>query len=156
MPYQFRPLPASLIDGLRSLDAATLRDRGARRMRADSVPGFPCRVSLREAPVGASVLLVNHRHLTGNTPYAASHAIFVDEAAEDAVPEPGQVPEIVRNRLVSIRGFDAEGMIVDADVTDGTGADAVLARLFGNPAILFADVHAAARGCFLSRAHRIG
>jgi hypothetical protein len=47
---------------------------GAVRYFGDKKPGFPDRVSLCDAEIGAPVLLVNHVHLDVAGPYRASHA----------------------------------------------------------------------------------
>jgi hypothetical protein len=61
-------------------DAALARARALRRV-CDSRPGFPCRVSLEDARPGERVLLVNYEHLPVDSPYRASHAIYVREGA---------------------------------------------------------------------------
>ena len=59
-------------------DAALTRHRAVRRV-CDSQPGFPCRVTLEDAVPGERVLLVNYEHLPVDSPYRASHAIYVRE-----------------------------------------------------------------------------
>ena len=48
-----------------------------RRMRSDQPVGFPCRVSLEDAPVGEEVLLLPFTHQDSRSPYRASGPIFV-------------------------------------------------------------------------------
>ena len=69
--------------------------------------------------IGERVLLLNHVCQPANTPYRASHAIFVREGAEHSYDEVDQVPEVMRGRLLSLRAYDAAGMMLDADVVDG-------------------------------------
>src|SRR5262249_56773218 len=92
--------------------------RGARRRIADAKPGLPCRVSLTDAEPGQEVILAHFEHQPADTPFRASHAIYVrpGEKTYDAVDE---VPEQLRLRLLSVRAFAAEGMMVGADVGDG-------------------------------------
>ena len=118
-------------------------------------PGFPCRVSLKEADIGDVVWLTNYRHLDTSSPYNASHAIFITKDREVADLEPGVIPEIVENYLVSIRAFDGKGFMLDADVAKGSEEiRELLDRFFCNDAVCEVHVHTARRGCFLARAIR--
>ncbi|WP_323766089.1 DUF1203 domain-containing protein [Marinovum sp.] len=134
-------------------DAALLAQRALRRV-ADAKPGYPCRVSLQDAEVGERLLLLNYRHLDGNTPYAATHAIFVREGAEQAHPAPGEVPPVMRHRLLSLRGFDAGRMMLRAEVTEGAGLANALEAMFDDRAVEVVHIHYAGPGCFAGRATR--
>lgn len=68
-PEPFRPLY-----GLSDEDLARY---GAIRMVASSSPGYPDRIEMRDAEPGETLLLVNFMHQPAETPYCASHAIFV-------------------------------------------------------------------------------
>jgi hypothetical protein len=94
------------------------------------------------------VLLLNHVSLAAASPYRASHAIFIREGAEEAYDAVGQVPEVLRRRLLSLRGFDAAGMMQDADVVEGTEIEGLIDRLLANPAITMIHAHYARRGCY--------
>ena len=84
-----------------------------------SNPVYKCRVSLKDAEIGETVLLMNFEHLTLPSPYRSSHAIFVRESATQSVPDKKEVPRFLRHRLLSVRAFDISGMMIDADVVDG-------------------------------------
>ena len=55
---------------------------------------------------------------------------------------------------LSLRGFDAAGMMVDALLSEPGEADAGLRKLFADPRIVEVDAHNAVRGCFAARARR--
>ena len=74
-PAQFRPLFA--------MHDARLRQLGARRVIADD-PRMPCRVSMEHARLGEELLLLNFEHQPANTPYRATHAIYVRKVADRA------------------------------------------------------------------------
>ncbi|MEO0992075.1 MAG: DUF1203 domain-containing protein, partial [Pseudomonadota bacterium] len=133
---------------------AELEAEGAVRVKADSTPGFPCRISLADAEIGESVILANYRHLDMLSPYAASHAVYVREDAEAADPKPGVIPDMLQSRLLSLRAFDAKGHMRDADVLEGTEAAPRLEAMFNDPETSFVDLHFAKRGCFGARAQR--
>jgi hypothetical protein len=50
--FQFVALPIERFTHLFSMSDAELASLDARRMVVDARPGFPCRVSLMDAPVG--------------------------------------------------------------------------------------------------------
>lgn len=145
------PVPFSPLFGLPD---EALAERGVVRMCADKVSGFPCRVTLDEAPVGATLLLLNHESRGGHTPYQARHAIFVSEHCARPASYHDELPPVMRTRWMSLRGFDADGMMVDARLTAPGEADAGLRELFANPRIVEIDAHNAVRGCFAARARR--
>ena len=128
--------------------------RGVHRMAVTEQPGFPCRITLDECAVGDSVLLVNHVSRDGDTPYRAANAIFVSESADTAACFVGEVPPVLRARVLSLRGFDKAGMMVDAAIAQPGEAERVLRRLFADERIAEIDVHNATRGCFAARARR--
>ena len=103
MKYQISALSADEFNHLSALCDDALAKQGARRMRVDTKPGFPCRVTLEDAEVGESVLLVNYEHLAVASPYRSAHAIFVREGATTCAPIISDIPEQLRLRLLSIR-----------------------------------------------------
>jgi hypothetical protein len=56
--------------------------------------------------------------------------------------------------MLSMRGFDEDGMMADALITQPGEADAGIRKLFANPEIAYIHVHNAARGCFSARVER--
>ena len=146
--------PAPFID-LYGLDDDELARRGALRYLVDKQPGFPDRIELRDAAPGETVLLVNHVSQPAATPYRASHAIFVREGATKAFDEVGVVPEVFRPRLLSLRAFDAAGMMVDADVVEGAKVEGLILRLLEDARVDCVHAHYAKRGCFAARISRL-
>src|SRR3954470_17176554 len=71
---------------------------GARRVTADAMPGFPCRVSLVDAEVGETLLLLPFEHLGTRSPYRSSGPVFVRSGARRAALAPGVVPPYVTHR----------------------------------------------------------
>ena len=145
-PEPFRPLYG--------LSDEELARRGAKRYIVDHTPGFPDRVEMRDADIGERVLLLNHVCQPANTPYRASHAIFVREGAEHSYDEVDQVPEVMRGRLLSLRAYDADGMMLDADVVEGRQIEGLITRLFQAPQVAYIHAHNAKRGCYSGRIGR--
>lgn len=130
-----------------------LARQGIVRMMVDS-PTFPCRVSLTDRAMGETVLLLNHISHDVANPYRASHAIFVAEAEEDAAEYVDAVPPVFEKRILSLRGFDKDGMMAEALLTQPGEADAGIRKLFANPDIETIHAHNATRGCFSARIER--
>lgn len=145
-PEPFRPL-----FGLSDEELAT---HGVVRMAVTKKPSFPCRISLRDRDVGEKVLLLNHVSHEVANPYRASHAIFVTEGAETAAEYRDSVPPVFETRILSLRGFDADGMMADAVLAQPGEADSKIRELFENPAIETIHAHNATRGCFAARVER--
>jgi len=154
MSFRITGLDPAPFRELYGLPEAELARRGARRMMADTKPGFPDRVELRDAEPGESVLLVNFTHLAVDTPYRSSHAIFVREGAEHLVSTINEVPDSLRTRLISLRAFDAGGMMMDADVVEGEALEPLIERFLADPAASFLHAHYARRGCYAARIER--
>ncbi len=152
--FQIEALPQSCLSNLRYLSDDQLRERKACRVVADTHPGYPCRVSLKDAMVGETLYLMNYQHLDVNSPYAATHAIFVRSEAAQALLNLGEVPEMLMLRPLSLRAFDEVGFMREADLVDGTNLAARLNALLDQAQIAFVDIHFARPGCFAARARR--
>ena len=153
MKFRFQGLSVAPFAPLFSLGDAELEARGMRRMIADEKPGFPCRVSLEDAEPGERVLLTNFEHQPAHSPYRATGPIFVRENA-GAAYDSTQVPPVLRPRLLSLRAYDAAGMIVEADAVPGDDVGAALARLFARDDTAYIHIHYAKRGCYACRVER--
>ena len=154
MSFRISALPTARFKPLFALSDEELAARGAKRLIVDKCPGFPCRVSLMDAQVGEVVLLTNYEHQTASSPYRAAHAIFVREHAHEARPQVDEVPQALRSRLLSVRGFDEKGMMIDADVVDGREIGSAIERLLANAGISYLHLHNAKPGCYAARVDR--
>ncbi|MEL6946836.1 MAG: DUF1203 domain-containing protein [Pseudomonadota bacterium] len=155
MAFQFHALDAADFTDWFSMDEAALATRGAARVLVEKCPDIPCRVSLEDAAVGERVLAVNYTHQTANTPYRASHAIFVREGVQTAQLAANEVPALLRHRLLSLRAFNASGTMIDAEAVEGTAVEAELNRMFDNANVEDIHVHFAKPGCFAARVTRV-
>lgn len=145
-PVQFAPLF--------QLSDAELAEKGIRAGVA--VEGAaPCRVSLCEAAEGDRLLLLNYLHQPASSPYRSRHAIYVAQGSAEPGVYRGSVPPIMQTRILSIRAFDADDMIIDADVVDGLEGEPVIERLLAIPETAYLHVHFAKRGCFAGTVRRL-
>lgn len=154
MTFRCIALAAEPFAPLFALDDATLAARDIRRMTVDTSPGTPCRVSLIDAGVGETVLLLPYEHHAVASPYRASGPIFVRAEASAAQLAAGEVAAVLRMRLLSLRAYGIDGAIRAAEVVEGAGMVAVIARLFTDAGVAYLHAHAARYGCFLCRVER--
>ena len=145
------PAPYRHLFGLSDEELASL---GIVRMTVTAKPSFPCRVSLTDRDIGEKVLLLNHVSHDVINPYRASYAIFVTEAVEEAAEYVDEVPPVFGPRVLSLRGFDKDGMMVDAVLSQPGDADAAIRQLFEKPEIATIHAHNATRGCFAAKIER--
>ena len=153
MSYIVRGLDPAPYQPLFGSSAEELAKVGVVRMAVDG-PGFPCRVSLTDRAIGETVLLLNHVSHDVANPYRASHAIFVTEAEQGAAEYVDRVPPVFETRVLSLRGFDRDGMMADAILTQPGEADGGIRKLFANPQIETIHAHNATRGCFSAKIER--
>lgn len=154
MPFLICGLPLALFAPLFSLSDRELAARNIMHRAVDRTPGFPCRVSLRDAEPGETVLLLNYEHHPANSPYRSSHAIYVREHARQAEPAVCEIPPFLHERLLSVRAFDTEGCMVDADIAAGTALAPMIEHMFTDARAAYLHIHNARPGCYVARVER--
>jgi hypothetical protein len=143
-PAQFRPLFALADDALVA--------RGMRGMVIDEPNSAPCRVTLRDVEPGERVLLLQYAHQTANTPYRAAGPIFVSKKASEPFDRIDELPQMLSNRPLSIRAYDREDMMVNADVAYDPRR--LLDEFLSDPRVEYLHVHLARQGCYACRVER--
>ncbi len=93
MSFRIKGLSPEPFRHLFGLTDEELVKHRAKRFVADTKPGYPDRIELRDAEPGETVILLNYVHQPANTAYHASHAIFVREGAEAAYDRTNEIPE---------------------------------------------------------------
>lgn len=127
-------------------DAARLRDAGGEVYVADSMPGYPCRQCLTDAEIGDELILVSYDPFGSDSPYRSASPIFLHR--HECVMTNEVVPLQLTRRQLSVRSFDADEMMLDAAVIDGSDLEATIDRLFVDPAAQRIHIHNAQRGCW--------
>ena len=155
MEFRIRGLDPAAFRPLFGLSDADLEAQGARRYVVDRKPAFPDRIEMRDLEVGETALLVNYVHQPAANAYRASHAIFVREGAEASFEAVGVVPEVMQIRPLSLRAFDGDDMMVEADLTSGNEAEAMIRAFLADPRVAYIHAHYAKRGCFAARIDRV-
>ena len=159
MDFRITGLPVEPFTRFFTMTDEELLAHGARRVvgRPEDAPLMqPCRVSLRDAEPGEVSILLNYpHHITPTSPYRASGPIFVREGVNETASFVNHVPEQQRKRLLSVRAYDAAGIMVDAEVAVGTELEALIERMFDRDDVAFLHAHNAKRGCYSCRVDRL-
>jgi hypothetical protein len=121
------------------------------RVVADAPTGYPCRRCLRDAAPGDELLLLGYDPFRVASPYAGRGPVYVHADGCPAHDGDGDLPPAVAARKVlSVRGYDADGRLVDTDVLAPAELRPRAAAMLAADAE-FVHVHVAGPGCFLAR-----
>lgn len=154
MAFRIQGLPLQHFGPLIGQPEALLKHHRAERLIVEEAPGYPDRITLDDVPAGESVLLIHHQHQSADTPFRASHAIYVWERAPATWDREDQIPPALARRLIALRAFDERGYMIDADIAPGEALAPLIARLFDNPAASYLHAHYAKWGCYAARVDR--
>jgi hypothetical protein len=154
MNFRIQGISSQPFQSLFTLSDAELAAIGAKRCFAVEPYAAPCRVSMVDAQVGEELILTTFEHQPANSPYRASGPIYIRREAAEAFAADNTVPDCVRRRLLSLRAYDVNDMIVDAEVANGSELETAIGRFFADPAIAYLHVHYARRGCYACRIDR--
>ena len=159
MDFRISGLPVEPFVPFFTMSDEELLAHGARRVaaKAEDAPLMqPCRVSLRDSEPGeVSILLAYTHHVTATSPYRASGPIFVRQGVQATANVVNQVPAQQRTRLLSVRAYDPDGIMVDAEVAEGTELEGLIQRMFRRDDVAFLHAHNARRGCYSCRIDRV-
>lgn len=146
--FQIIALEEKEFNNLFLMNEEELKNIGAVKMIADQKPGFPCRVSLKDAEVGEEVILLNYQYHFVNSPYKASGPIFIRKGATTANLDVNEIPVMLHHRYLSVRGYNIESMLVDARVTEGVNLRMMIDDVFDNKDVAYIHIHNAKPGCY--------
>lgn len=154
MSFLITGLDPALFKDLHALSDRALAQKGARRVRVENEHAAPCRISLDDAEPGESVLLLNYEHLPVVTPYRQQGPILVRETERQFIGIDVAPPALLR-RTLSLRAFDAEHMMIEADLVEGCEAPALIERFFADARVSYIHAHYARRGCYAALIERV-
>ncbi|MDX6494536.1 MAG: hypothetical protein QOE17_522 [Gaiellales bacterium] len=146
--FTFHALPPTLADDARR--EALHHGRAVAVVEGGDGP-YPVRCCLRDAEAGEGVLLLSAQPVTTPSPYAAPGPIYLHRDACEGYRAGGEVPEILRTRLLSVRAFDRAHMMIGTEVVQGADLEPVAERLLAIPDTAYLHVHFAGAGCFACR-----
>lgn len=136
------------------LSEEALGNKDAVRKIVDKFPGYPCRVSLQDAEIGDEVLLISHTHHPGSSPYRASGPVFIRKGARQARREINEIHKMLEHRLLSLRAYTQEGMMIAAQTIKGKELRKEIHTIFQDLASAYIHIHNAAPGCYNCQVNR--
>ena len=145
---QITALDHNLFTKYFSMSPAELKSIGAYLLVADKNSCYPCRVSLQDAEIGETVLAIQYEHHSVQGPYRSTGPIFVREGVKTANIGLNEIPRMLRHRLLSIRGYSSEALMIEGDTVAGEELESVLEKQFENSAVEYIHIHNAGPGCF--------
>ena len=147
--FAVRPLPAPLPP------SAPLPD-GARTIVVDEANSYPCRRCLRDAEPGETVVLLSYDPFVdgADTPYRQPGPVFVHADACSYEPT-DELPVQLTRRLLSVRSFGADHLMLGGVVVQGAELETTVERLLGDDTVSYLHVHNAGPGCFAARIDRL-
>ena len=152
--FQIAAIQSTQFKGLFDLEEPALAKLGAVKMIVETKPGYPCRVSLEDANIGEEVILFPFQHHSTTSPYQATGPIFVRKKAPTATLKVNEIPFFLNHRFLSLRGYDGNGMMVDAKTIEGTFLKTAITGLFSNKTIEYLQIHNASYGCYMCQVNR--
>ena len=154
MSFRVQGLHPAEFEHLFGLDDASLAKHKAKRYVTDENGGYPCRITLEDVGAGENLLLVNYAHQPCATAYASQGPIFVREKHATRAEWIDEIPDQLQVRLISLRAYDRNDMMVDADVVDGKDLKPLVERFLANKEVAYLHAHFARRGCFAAKIER--
>jgi hypothetical protein len=147
-PFTVSPLPASLVDQARS---AALADGTAVEVTGNDDAPFPVRCCLRDATAEEGVLLLSMQPRSGGSPYAAPGPVYIHRDRCAGYSPRGEVPQMLRGRTLSLRGYTDEHMMTGTAVVAGDDLEDAAQQLLHLPGTAYLFVHFAGPGCYACR-----
>lgn len=153
--FQIKGIESNSFLHLFDLTDEELSNIDAKRIVVDEKPGYPCRISLKEANIGETIITIPFKHHDVDSPYKASGPIFVRENVATAKLDTNEIPEILQQRFLSLRVYDDKHMMIDAKTTNGKNIKEVIQDLFLNENAQYIHIHNANPGCYNCRVERV-
>jgi hypothetical protein len=97
--------------------------------------------------------LINYEHHAVDSPYRMRFAIFVREG-DQTYDKVNEIPEQLRNRILAVRSFDTNAMMVDNRRVDGNEVEPAIEEFLAPSNVDYLHIHFAAAGCYAARVER--
>ncbi|MGB5663511.1 DUF1203 domain-containing protein [Eudoraea sp.] len=155
MKFKIRALDYHEFEPLFDLSDIELEKKGIKKMVVDTKPGYPCRVSLEDAEIGEDVLLIPYNYHKTTSPYQAKGPIFVRKDVKTKQLNDNEIPIMLNHRLLSFRGYNKNGIMLEAQTQKGVDTNIVLEQMFENKEVEYVHIHNSSPGCYNCEVQRI-
>jgi hypothetical protein len=149
--FTFTAFTPSLVDDARDRELAA----GRAVVPADDGGRFPVRCCLRDVDRASEVVLLSMRPPTAESPYAADSPVYIHRHRCAGYRPDGSVPEVLRDRLLSLRAYTADHMLTGTAVEHGRALGSALDQLFAGDGTAYVFAHFAGPGCYACRIDRV-
>jgi Protein of unknown function (DUF1203) len=149
-PLRFSALSPEIVDDARSSALASGR---AVVPDGDGSP-FPVRCCLSDEHAADDVLLLSVQVPAADSPYTARSPVYVHRSPCPGREPSAAVPEILRSRRLSLRGYDPRHMITGSAVVEGHDVERQAAALLDDERTAYVFAHFAGPGCYACRIDR--
>lgn len=155
MDFIIESLPAALFDHLFQMSDAELHSQNIVKQVVTAKPGFPCRITLEDVEPGEEVLLLHYVFHDVESPYKASGPIYIRKNKPQKICGVNEVPQLFLTRMISLRGYNKDAMLIFADVFDGNLLKERIQSIFENTDIDYLHIHNAKHGCYFAAAKEV-
>lgn len=149
--FSISAIPTDVVARIRT----SLVDDFGNQLVARPVDSAPCRHCLRITEPGEQLIVFAYQPFSGAGPYAEVGPVFVHAAACEAYAQRGTFPEDFRQRILTMRGYNTEGTIETAELSEAGNPEGTIERLFSNKRVQFIHVRNPAWGCYDFRIDRL-
>lgn len=153
--FQITNIPSNEIQHLLNSKTINANIPNVRKMIVDEKPGYPCRLSLEDANIGEEVLLFTYEHHNVRSPYQASGPVFIRTSAKEANLSQNEIPLMLHHRLLSLRIYDENAMMIDARTIEGKKLEETIQDIFSSDATKYIQVHNSSPGCYNCQINRV-
>lgn len=155
MKFKIKALDHQEFKSLFDFSDNELKEKGIKRMIVDAKPGYPCRVSLEDAEIGEEVLLIPYKHHKTTSPYQATGPVFVRKGVKTKLLDINEIPIMLNHRLLSFRGYDKDGIMVEAQTQSGSDTQNIVEQIFENKEVEYIHIHNSSPGCYNCEVNRV-
>ena len=153
--FQVHSINAEEINSLLNLGENELKELNIVKSIVDENPGYPCRLSLQDAEIGEEVLLFTYEHHRVKSPYQSSGPIYVRTNAQRATLAKNEIPLMLKHRLLSLRVYDNDAMMIDARTVEGKDLKDTIQDVLANTQVEYMHIHNSGPGCYNCLVNRI-
>ncbi len=152
--FQIKGLESNSFHHLFGLTDKELNKINAKRIVVDENLSYPCRISLKDAEIGEKIIAMHFIHHDVSSPYKSSGPIFIREHVTTLILKVNELPQVLENRYLSLRGYDNKHMMVNALTTQGNVVNNEIQFLFADDNVEYIHIHNANPGCYSCRVER--
>lgn len=149
--FSISAIPTDIADRIRT----TLVDDFGNQLIVRPADSAPCRHCLRITKPGEHLIVFAYQPFANVGPYAEVGPVFVHAAPCKAYANRDTFPEDFRKRIMTMRGYNAEGTIETAELSEAGNPEATIERLFSNGRVSFIHARNPAWGCYDFRIDRL-